>query len=259
MDAVTIDSPEDRTFPFRRSLFEDPTVVYHGTWSNWSRMIERDGLRRGAVPFDWRHIATIYEADRSIGRGSQLPMFLGNYPREEPPMHLYFSASFWFARAYATDGGGESIRLALEEADFLDSFLSSPERIGKLRSHWELGLMDGEDARTRAAVDVLSNPERLSQIAERVRGAATALRALTAGGYPVVYAVQIEPDWFGEVWRKRLESWGRRQSDVNLRCLVEKIDVARIVAKVSYPNRTDGEFLPAWIATWDDVLALPKT
>lgn len=67
MDAVTIDDATDRSFPFRRSVFEDPTVLYHGTWSNWSGMIERDGLRRGSVPFDWRLIATIYEADQAIG------------------------------------------------------------------------------------------------------------------------------------------------------------------------------------------------
>lgn len=111
MTVITIQDPKDRRYPFTRATFENPHVLYHGTWSSWAPHIERDGLTRGFVPFDWADIATIFEANQEVGRSSFLRMFLGeSYPYETPPRDFYFSGDFWTARAYATDGGGEGIR-----------------------------------------------------------------------------------------------------------------------------------------------------
>lgn len=33
MDTITIQDPQDRSYPFGRNLFEDRTVLYQGTWS----------------------------------------------------------------------------------------------------------------------------------------------------------------------------------------------------------------------------------
>ena len=115
MDSILIDDPEDRRYPFTRAQSEDPYVLYHGTWSTWAARIDHDGLMKGVVPFDWVDIATIFEANQAIGHGSFLRMFLGeSYPHKPPTGDLFFSADFWTARAYATDGGGEAIRTGVE-------------------------------------------------------------------------------------------------------------------------------------------------
>jgi hypothetical protein len=77
MDSILIEDPDDRRYPFTRIQFEDPHVLYHGTWSTWTARTDRDGLLKGVEPFDWVDIATVFEANQAIGRGSFLRVFLG--------------------------------------------------------------------------------------------------------------------------------------------------------------------------------------
>jgi hypothetical protein len=45
MISVAIDDPKSNLYPFSKQLWDDPQVVYHGTWSAYSARIEADGLR----------------------------------------------------------------------------------------------------------------------------------------------------------------------------------------------------------------------
>jgi hypothetical protein len=40
VECITIIDPEDRSFPFRRALFEDRQILYHGSWSTYCSKIE---------------------------------------------------------------------------------------------------------------------------------------------------------------------------------------------------------------------------
>jgi len=93
VESIIITDPEDRSFPFSKKIFDNPYVWYHGTWSRCSSKIKIEGLVHGELPFDWELVATVFNANRAIGRGSALRNFLGaNYPRELPRCDLFVSA-----------------------------------------------------------------------------------------------------------------------------------------------------------------------
>jgi hypothetical protein len=95
MKSIIITDPEDRSFPFSRELFEDPHVLYHGSWSAWVPRIDAEGFVHGEIPFDWQDVATVFRANQAVGRGSFLRVFLGeNYPDELPARDLFLSADF---------------------------------------------------------------------------------------------------------------------------------------------------------------------
>ena len=135
METVTIIDPEDRSLSVQQDFFDNPQILYHGSWSTYAKAIEAKGFVHGALPFDWKDVATVFEAHRAIGRGSYLPVFLGeNYPREEPPRDLSITGNFWFARAYATDGGGEVVRKTIEEAGIVRGNMHDPGETGRTQS-----------------------------------------------------------------------------------------------------------------------------
>jgi hypothetical protein len=187
-------------------------------------------------------------------------MFLGeSLGNEMPPCHLYFSANFWFARAYATDSGGEVIRNTIKEAAQFEHICTCSQTRGALKGQWEEGLRKSPGhLPTIAAVQLLGNEEALRQLCREVRAAKAALTDLIAGGHPVVYAVRVEPEWFGEYWKRHVSALEEGKREVNLRCSGARITTDRIVAKVSYPNGTDPEFTPTWFSTWENVPALSK-
>lgn len=240
MDRITIVDPADRSYPFRRELFEDPCVVYHGSWSTWSPQIEATGFRQGDFPFKWECVATVCNRNRTIGRGSFLAAFVGKQ------RNLFFAANFWLARAYATDGGGEIVRKAIEEAETFERICSVPADREELVKYLTA---DSQ----QAAISILTDDEALSRMCTDVKAAKRALMSLTTGGHPVVYAVAVEPGWFGD-WERHI-SYREMGIRRDLQC---QHDVApeRILAAVNYPNNTDREFLLTWCHTWDDAAAL---
>lgn len=73
---------DDCRFPCGQAFFEDCLILYHGTWSTWASTIERDAFAYGCLPFDWRDVATVFDANRAIAGGSMLPLFLGEYCKD---------------------------------------------------------------------------------------------------------------------------------------------------------------------------------
>jgi hypothetical protein len=260
LENITIIDHKDRRFPFERKIFEDPYVLYHGSWSSWSSRIEADGFVHGRLPFDWRHVATVFRANQAIGRGSYLRMFLGkDYPNELPARDLFLSANFWCARAYATDSGGEVIRNTVEEAEQFELECSTPQRRIALENHWKHGLrLQPEHLATRAAVDLLEDDKALNQLLSEVKAAKEALIALTAGGHAIVYAIRVEPTWVAKDWNAYVSKWTKGIREVDLRCLANIIHSDRLLAKVTYPNGTEQDFIPAVCRTWEDVVEFAR-
>lgn len=257
MECITINDPKDRSFPLSRALFEDSQVLYHGSWSTYSSRIESEGFIHGALPFDWRHVATVFRARQAIG-GSALRMFLGEeYPRKPPPCDLSLIANFWSARVYATDGGGEVIRMTIREAEQFERICAAPQERAALKNHWQKGLSDCPDhTATKAAVKLLGDDHALQHLCSEVKAAREALVSVTAGGCPAVYAIRVEPGWYGNKWATHLAHWEHGRRDVELRCSGNLIPPNRLLAKVIYPKGTDRDFMPTWCKTWGDVETL---
>lgn len=258
MESIIISDPNDRSFPFSRKIFEDHRVLYHGTWSTWCSRIETEGFIPSALPFDWQHVATVFRANQAIGRGSYLRVFLGDkYPYESPPFRLYFSANFWFARAYATDNGGEVIRKTLEEAGEFEDICANPQRLASLKNGFVNALREhGPHPLTQTVIKTIENENAINQLRAEVRAAKDALTYQTAHGHPIVYAVRVEPEWLGDYWDSHISSWEEGEREVNLPCCGCTIAPDRLIAKASYPNGTDPDFMPTWCSTWEDVVDL---
>jgi hypothetical protein len=104
---------------------------------------------------------------------------------EASPRKLWLVSNFWVARCYATDGGREAVRMAIQEADRFEAFAADSAAQASPEAHWENGLhQNPENRETRASVELLRDSPALERLRARVRAAKTALIELTTGGIP---------------------------------------------------------------------------
>jgi hypothetical protein len=261
MYKTTITEPTDRSYPFSRELFETPKIVYHGTWSTYSERIEAAGFGGFTFPFDHEDLETIRFAWQEVGiLGSYVSDVFSAHNPGNPRAELSLTGGFWDARAYATDGGGEVVRLMLQEARDFEALCSEDPKRLALKARWENGLKDCPDhALTLRAVEVLDDIGSLQATARRVKQARESIEKVIRGGCPLVYAISIEPHWFPSTWETYLWQWENRgHGVVELRCSRDLVIPERIVAKAIFPNGTDGDFLGSWIRTWGEVEALSR-
>jgi hypothetical protein len=258
---IVVADPEDRSFPFSRETFEEREILYHGTWSTYSSEIERLGLSPADVPFSRRSLQTILAANKAIARGSFLAGFLGERERNDViSRHLYFSTSFWFARGYSTDRGGEIVRKGIEDAIGFERICTLPEEREAFARDLDGGLrVQPQYTAIRSAIELLKSQHALQQLHADVTTAREELQALTDGGRPVVYAIRVDPVWFGDSWEDYLQRWMAGRGAIDLRCGQAKIPPERLVGRVVYPNGTDRTFMPTWCTKWSDVENLRRT
>lgn len=262
MYKATISKRCDRSFPFSRTLFEDPHAVYHGTWSTYAQRIESGGFGGCSLPFDHNDITAISDAWKRVGvlesyAGQVFFTGKSDRPREE----LSMTGSFWHARAYATDRGGEVVRIMLKEARDFEALCSEDATRRALKARWEEGLRNCPGhAATLEAVEFLADKNALQLTRERVTKAREAIESVVRGGYPVVYAISVQPQWFGEKWDRYLAHWeeGNRAA-VELRCPRGRVSLDRIVAKATFPNGTDPDFLGDLIGSWAEAESLSQS
>jgi hypothetical protein len=258
MYTVTVSDRTDRGYPFQRNIFENPVVLYHGTWSSYASKIEKKGFLDADLPFNLDDIKTIMNARERIGIGSYATSMVLPRTQKATDRYLSMTPNYWYARAYATDGGGETVRIMAKEArDFEDINIRDERRLA-LKAYWEGGLRKSPThAETLRVVELLSDKQALHTLGENVIIARERLESATKDGFPIVYAIEVEPDWFPkEEWddyKCDLEE-GRRA--LELRCACDHISPDRLVAKAIYPNGTDSTFTPDWFDTWKDVEAL---
>jgi hypothetical protein len=150
------------------------------------------------------------------------------------------------------------VRLAIKEAREFESICTTPEKRVALIAHWEGGLRRYPNhAATLAVVKLLSDDEAIRQLCAQVKAAREGLASVIEGGCPVVYAIRVDPSWFGEAWDAYLAVWRDGSSRGELHCACEGIHPDRIIAKAIYPNGA-----PSWepfdCTTWDDVEAYTR-
>lgn len=253
MISKSINDATDDLYPFPKRLWDDPHVVYHGSWSRYSQQIEAEGFVHVNFPFDYCHVLAVVDAGNALGIGS----FASN--TLEPNPMLSMTANYWGARCYSTDAGGELVRIILKDIHTIEAICTIEERRFALKTRWENGLKGSpHHAPTLAAVQLLGDHQALQQMAERMREARKGIKAATDGGFPVVYALRVETEWFPDLWERYIYNRKRRHpSVVELRCRRDIITVDRIVAKAAYPNGTDSNFQPDGFKTWKQLGLLP--
>lgn len=245
MHTTTITEPTDRSYPFNRELFDDPRVLYHGTWSSYSEKIESAGFGGFDLPFDYSAITTILHAREQIGC------------RDGRTVHrdkLSMTGNFWFARCYSTNCGGEDVSIALRHARDFEAFCSDDSQRVALKAHWEQGLKECPGhTDTLRAVEFLDSKDALRASYQEVVQARLRIEGAVSGGCPVVYAIEVDPEWFGKEWDEYL--WESRHLGGRareFRCARDLVTANRIIAKVGYPNGTESDFQPSLLRNWSD-------
>jgi hypothetical protein len=243
----TIADPHNKKYPFPKSFFHDPDILYHGTWSAYANRIDEEGFVNSDLPFSVSHLRTISDAGVALGIGSYgRDLFFSNEGGGgKEGVELSMANSFWGAREYSTDEGGEVVRIMLREAKNAERFGTDEEVRLRWKSECEDGLKTHPDhAPTKAVVKLLSTTSEMDRLCSGVRHAREAIEAVTRGGFPVVYAIRVEPDWFGEQWERHLYQISDGMRTEELSCLRSLIAAARLVAKAEYPNGTSTHFSP---------------
>jgi hypothetical protein len=225
MMVVIINDPRNWDYPFPRSFYEDEHVVYHGTSSTNSEILESKGFIRGRLPFDvsaLRQLLSISDEMRhkSWARTTVAGLSTSTQLSRTGPRKLYFSGNFWFARSYATELGGETVNNAL---------LLCAELLARITGDDENGKM----------------------LFTKINSIAVPLRSLITGAKPVVYAVKVEDDWFDS----SIE-WNRVGNlicpPVNIGC-ISSIPPERILAKAIYVNGAEDGYTGPQPAKWEDL------
>jgi hypothetical protein len=105
---------------------------------------------------------------------------------------------------------------------------------------------------------LLKNDDALQQLHAEVVAAREALTAMGTGGYPVVYAIRVEPAWFGDNWENYLYTWESGFGSLDLCCNSCKILPDRLVGKAEYPQGTEGDDVLDHCRKWSDLLDIVR-
>jgi hypothetical protein len=294
---IRFDEPRSVTFPFGREVFDDRQTLYHGSWSTYCQKIEAIGFMPSDRPFQEGPFKAISRALEAIGIPSDDSM--SKAFRVSPPYaykDLYLTPSFWGARGYATDGGGEVARHAIEMVEGFKRVCASrelrsaravelkavifkeEERRREQEEYWaqelewkrgvyspdEIALEESEHAQCRSqrlsseptwsAIAKLEDDAAVEELLAIAENAQEEFSSLRGGGYPVVYAIRVEPEWFGDAWHSYIQNWESGSNSFELLCS-HAIGANRLIAKAEYLLGTDGKFTPN-CTTWEQVLQL---
>ena len=174
MKIIEINNQNNIIFPLEKEIFENQKIVYHGTWSTFSSMIESKGWIVNDLPYDIEDVKYICDVCKNIGVNREayydvLKYFTLSLGRDNNQIIKFpsFSPNYWISRNYASYRGGETITHILEATQKLLKYNRAEEpkyleTIKKIRNKYE---------------------------------------KLTQGGYGVVYVVKEDIDWFSN-WKK---------------------------------------------------------
>jgi len=252
MYTVVVERPADNAYPFSRELFEERSVIYHGTWSTCCPRIESEGLLSGADSLDVWALRDINDAHADLGNEAFFAGF--DYFNPFTRREVFFTPSFWGARAYATDGGGEVVRKTIEDADRFLRICDNPDTRRELIESRKTALREygSPHARTEASIVALEDETKLQCLRPIVEKARLALVARRGDGFPVVYAIRADADWFGDTWERHLYHWREMEtSGGELKCFGFPIGPERLIARADFPNGTDQNFMPDHVTTWE--------
>jgi hypothetical protein len=117
MDVFKINDPYDVLYPLSKDNYDNPRILYHGTSSIYSEIIEKNGWEFNTFPHDMQDFVTLVDIYKKIGwdgiSGSiySLKSFTlggdGSYVETKP---VSFSQDYHIARNYSINRGGESVK-----------------------------------------------------------------------------------------------------------------------------------------------------
>ena len=255
MKTITIDNPNDDSYPFSKDWYGDHCIVYHGTSSVYSESIEKKGWQINGQTYDkedFQKICKFFEDiswDGETGGKSTLKA----YALEGEDEHIFakpvsFSQEYRTARRYSENAGGESInglflgikdifnfvkdeRLQDEHKKYLESELNellnmqqkskNPEELNFSINYWQKCL-------DNFSIDYLQNGKNISKDIFKK------YEYIQKKHFPVIYVVKVEPKWFKDEYSYCFEE---DFNDKELEIITKtNIPHTSIIARVNFPN-----------------------
>jgi phage-related protein len=260
-----IDNPDEVCYPLSRELYEDSKIVYHGTSSSYTEIIETKGWCRNDQPYEMNDIKFICELLESLdyrnkGYAILRPFTLGvtdYYLEKKMPS---FTSDYWMARSFASVPGGETINALFEALNDFINILNSDDlkqkRINSLRSDFEkydefLKIIKKTDPnidsikmmyqKYKKALEMINNKQFLNDVLKKVLALKEKYESFVQNVYGVVYVVRVKPEWFKN-WEDPF-----RIKNIHLRTdflATTKIGPENIIAKIIFPKGITA-YLPA--------------
>lgn len=212
MEVRIINNPNNVIFPLAREDFENLNLVYHGTRSCFSNLIQDNGWVMHSPPYNFDDVEYIIEQTRikgyKINGVGMLIAFttktdaIQSNERNLRLKYPSFSQNYWTARAYSNYRGGETVHnilLAVEE--FLYNYKKFSEIIEK---------------------EII---DRFDEIKNKYRN-------IIGDSYPVVYVIEIDPEWFSP-WEVRENTYQKPRDEI---VLIRDVVPECIKARIDFPK-----------------------
>ncbi len=196
MEVKVIKDPIDIIYPFDDVIFNNPAIVYHGTCSGFSNLIEETGWQINSPPYNFHDVNFICDCYDSLdiqnnvyGTLKAFTLGISNGETKFPR----FTKNYWVARGYAIHKCGETISNIMKGSEELLI---------------EKGLSE--------------NKKRNLRKLRRKYG------KLTQNTFSVVYVILVNPSWFSN-WI----SADPDEPNTDL-ILIENLNPEHIQAKVEF-------------------------
>ncbi len=125
MKTIDINNPNDILFPLPDEIFENPKMLFHGTWSTFSKKLESVGWIINDLPYnmeDVKFVCCVYETlgitrNDCYGTLKYYTQGLGRGP--DSSKFVSFTPNYWIARNFTAYRGGETIHHICENLNDL--------------------------------------------------------------------------------------------------------------------------------------------
>ena len=265
MKIFTITDPHDVIYPLPETMYSDTHILYHGTSSIYSEMIENNGWDINGIPLELQDFVDLVEIFKKIDYDGINISVLKSYTIGSDEKYLQlkkpsFSQQYNLARNYATNPGGESITYFLKSIEDMLKFSNNEELKKNHISKIENSLNEYVELKTNNS-DNRYDPETLDAIIVKLKNALSTLNSdyltkcqpvlmnlkqkysqITKNHFPVVYVIAAGLDIFSKDdlnW----DNAGFILKALELRPTVS-VPPSLIRAKIIFPNGTDYLVIP---------------
>ena len=274
MKIFKITDPHDVIYPLPEKMYSDPHILYHGTSSIYSEMIENNGWNINATPLELQDFVDLVEIFKKIDYDGINISVLKSYTIGSDEKYLQlkkpsFSQHYNLARNYATNPGGESITYFLKSIEDMLKF-SSDDKLKKNHiSEIENTLNEYVEFKKNNS-HPLYGPETIEKTIVELKNALTTLNSdyltksqsvlmnlkqkysqIIKNHIPVVYVISSGLDIFQE------DDLNWSKVGITIKALelrpTASIPPSLIHAKIIFPNGTDYLVIPMNVdaVKWD--------
>lgn len=262
---IEIRDPDNVFYPLNKECYEDISLVYHGTSSCYTEMVEKEGWGINDQPYDMDDIRYICETFEIIdytnkGYAELRPFTLGVSDIHLKKKRPSFTSGYWMARGFASVPGGETInglfKAVKEFIKFSNSIELKQNHVNSLKLKFEnygeflkkikntdpnIGNIKKIYHKYKNGLEMIRNKEAMNNFLEDLLKLIEKYKSYVENVHGIVYVLRIKPEWF--------KNWENTQKfrDFHIKTdflATTDIGPENIIAKIIFPKGIT-EYLPA--------------